>query len=220
VTQPVPPILASRLPKNEIRNLIAALTVTDYAPQGWPVVWTVDPIPILGLVNDTLGAYLELSINAYRSVGVDDYRQKFNTETNALDSVYYGLRLFTLSMDCRSFAPDIPAWDILESIRLRMNNPRSVTANQVFKATGLSWIRSHPMVALNTYDKETDTDNRMIWRAVLDVEFSWASRAQVTDDAGSWIQTVGDVPFDSPTGTSSIPGTLYNADGTPYPVEG
>jgi hypothetical protein len=216
VTSPQQPIVSPRLPKDAIQKLIFQCTVTDWAPQGWRVLWAVDPLPMEGLRNNAMGAYIELSINSYRSNGVDDYRQAFNATTGLLQSVYYGLRQFTLTVDCRSFAPHIPAWDILESIRIRMNNPRSVTANAVFQATGLSWIRTHPTISLN-YAEKGDVDNRMIWRQTMDIEFSWLSYAQVQDDLGYTIETVGSVPSDSPPGTNDVTGTLFNPDGNPWP---
>jgi hypothetical protein len=206
----------SRIPRGAIAGLIRALTVTDWSPTGWEVVWQSEPLPFEGLRNGTLGAYIELGIKSYRSVGVDDYRQAYNPATGALVSVYYGLRLFTLTIDARSFAEEIPAWDVIESIRLQLNNPRSVTARIFLAKTGLSWIRSHPAQSLNYVD-ESVVDNRMIWRMVLDVEFSWLSAAQVTDDAGGWIATVGADEAGKPQGSNDVTGTLYGPDGNPWP---
>jgi hypothetical protein len=194
----------SRIPRDAIAALIRALTVTDWSPTGWEVVWQTEALPFEGLRNGTLGAYIELGIKSYRSVGVDDYRQVYDPASGALKSIYYGLRMFTLTIDARSFAEEIPAWDVIESIRLRLNNPNSVTARAFFARTGLAWVRSHPAQSLNYVD-EGVVDNRMIWRMVLDVEFSWLSAAQVTDDAGNWISTV------------DVTGTLYDPDGNPWP---
>jgi hypothetical protein len=205
---PVPPIKLSRLPRAELAALIQALTVTDYAPEGWPVIWQVDPLPFVGLVNDTLGAYIELGISAFRGIGVDDYRQVLLEDEVTNASVFYGLRAFTLTLDCRSFAPDIPAWDILEGVRLQLGSPKSATVQQVFPKSGLAFVRTHPTVNLNYVDKG-DADNRMIWRALMDVELTWLSKAQTTDDPGRTIATVG-AP-DSPEGTAVIPGTISPA---------
>jgi len=206
----------SRIPRDAIASLIRALTVTDWSPTGWEVVWQTEPLPFEGLRNGTLGAYIELGIKSYRSVGVDDYRQVYDPVSGALKSVYYGLRMFTLTVDARSFAEEIPAWDVIESIRLRLNNPGSVTARAFFARTGLAWVRSHPAQSLNYVD-ESVVDNRMIWRMVLDVEFSWLSAAQVTDDAGGWIATVGADEATKAPGSNDAPGTLYDPDGNPWP---
>ena len=206
----------SRIPRDAIRELIAKLTVTDWSPDGWSVAWQVEHLSFEGLRNDSVGAWIELGINSYRSAGVDDYRQQFNPSTQSNQSVLYGLRRFTLTLDARSYSIEVPAWDVLEAIRLRLNNPGSVTVKQALAQHGLSWIRTHPTVSLN-YSEKGDVDNRMIWRSTMDVEFSWLSYAQVTDDPGSVIETVGDVENDSPDGTNLVTGTLLNPDGTPVP---
>ncbi len=209
---PIPPVRMRRLPREPLKDFIGDLTITDSAPTGWPVVWEVDPLPFLGLVNDTLGAYIELSIPTDRSIGIDDYRQAFDEETETYTSVYYGLRAFTLTLDCRSYAPHIPAIDILESVRLRLINPRSVTAKNFFAAQGLSLIRVHPGINLSVGGKG-DADNRMIWRRAMDVEFNWLSTAVATDDPGYIFRTAGDVPPDSPLGTNRIEGTILGKRG-------
>lgn len=204
-----------RLPKDALLSLISDLTVTDWSPNGWPVVWEVDPIPLLGIQNDTLGAFIELSVNSYKSVGVDELKSEFSVELDALQSVYYGLRQFTLTLDCRSFAAHIMAIDILESVRLRINNPGTVLTNQYFTNNGLSWIRSHPTVKLPG-DYQV-ADSRMTWRASIDIEFSWLSAAQVPVNGGI-IETVGPVPNNSPIGTNDVTGVISNPDGNPWPT--
>lgn len=205
---PVPPIRGPQLPRDAIKNLITTLTVTSWAPTGWSVIWSTEQEPFEGIRNDTLGAWIELGISAYRSLGQDDYRQQFNATTNAFESAYYGLRMFTLTIDVRSFDSDVPAWDVIESIRLRLNNARSVTARALLQAVNLAVVRIHPSQSLN-YVERGDIDNRMIWRQVMDIEFTWLSAAQVTDDPGAWIQTVD--------GGGTIPGTIYDPSGNPWP---
>ena len=201
----------TRLPLGAIKELISALTVTDYAPDGWSVLWANQPFEFEGLRNDTLGAWIELNIQGFKSKGVDDFRSEYNPTSDALDSVFYGLRMFTLSVNCQSYAPDIPAWDILEAIRLRVNNPGSTIVNGILKPNGLSWIRSHPIVTL-PIDKQA-ADTRVTWRAVLDIEFSWLSAAQATRQGG-FISTIGQSEIDAPQGSNDIPGTLLNPDGS------
>jgi hypothetical protein len=213
VTAPNPPIVMSRLPRGAIAELISALTVCDFAPTGWEVVWQTEPLPFEGLRNDTPGAYIELGVNSFRSIGVDDYRQQeSDANPDVLESVFYGLRAFTLVLDCHSFAPSVPAWDILEGIRLQLCNPRSVTCRATWNAAGLAFLRAHPTVNLN-YTGKGDVDNREISRSTMDVELSWLSAAQVVDDPGTTIGTMGDVPDDSPDGTANIPGTFSNTNG-------
>ena len=166
----------TRIPTGAIKELISTLTVTDWAPNGWSVIWANEKLPFEGLRNGTLGAYVEMTITNFLSKGVDDYRSQYNPTTETLESAYYGLRIFTLSLDCRSFAYECPSFDILEAIRLRMNNPDATIVNSYLQPNGLSWIRSHPMISLPP-DK-ADVDTRMIWRHVLDVEFGWLSAAQ------------------------------------------
>jgi hypothetical protein len=212
-----PPIALRRLPRQAIKDLISDLSVSDFAPNGWPVIWQLEPLPFLGLVNDTLGAYIELGVRGYRAVGIDDYRQVTVGSPPVYTSVFYGLRAFTLTLDCRSFAADVPAWDILEGIRLQMGNPRSVRSNQTFLSTGLAFLRTHPTVSLN-YAEKGDVDNRMIWRSVMDVDLSWLSAAQVVDDSGTTIGTVGTVPANSPDGTNNVGEVVKNPDGSPWPT--
>ena len=200
----------------ELKRLIWQLTVTDWAPKGWEVIWLHEPLPFEGLRNGSLGAYVELNITNFKSRGVDDYRQALVTPPPTippappaipyLASAMYGLREFTLSMDCRSFSLDAPAFDILEAVRIRLNNPRSILVNSTLQSNGLAWIRSHPIITLPA--EKQDIDNRMIWRNVLDVEFGWLSAAQETDDQGGYIETVGDDEKDNPAGSNDIPGTI------------
>lgn len=204
---PVPPVDIPGFPHKPLADLIRRLTTTVWAPDGWQVVWNTEPLPFTGLVNGTLGAYIELGIRSSRPVGVDDYRDEYDEETQTNSYVYYGLRRFTLVLDCRSFAPKVPAWNILETLRLRLNNPRALTSRLALQAMGLTIIRFQPSVSLNYVDKG-DVDTRMVTREVVDVELGWLSAAQVTDDAGTTIGTVGSVPDDSPDGTNSIPGTI------------
>lgn len=211
---PVPPIRQTQLPREALKELVSSLTVTDWTPTGWSVVWDIESLPFEGLRNGTLGAYVELSISAYRSIGEDDYRQVFDPTTNALLSVYYGLRAFTLTIDARSFDYDVPAWDVLESIRLRMNNRRSATANVYLRENNLAWVRTHPTVSLN-YAEKGDVDNRMIWRQTMDIEFTWLSAAQVVDDPGNYLETVGASELGQPAGSNDIPGTIYDPAGNP-----
>ena len=138
----------------------------------------------------------------------------FDPTTNALLSVYYGLRAFTLTIDARSFDYDVPAWDVLESIRLRMNNRRSATANVYLRENNLAWVRTHPTVSLN-YAEKGDVDNRMIWRQTMDIEFTWLSAAQVVDDPGNYLETVGASELGQPAGSNDIPGTIYDPAGNP-----
>jgi hypothetical protein len=214
VAPPVPLIRMSRIPREAIRNLITTLSICDYAPEGWSVIYQVEPQPFEGLRNDTLGAWIELSIGAFRSVGEDDYRQTFDATTGAYLSVFYGLRVFTLTIDARSFAPEIPAWDVLESIRLQLNNRRSLTVNSLLQPANLAWVRTHPTVSLN-YAEKGDIDNRMIWRSTMDVELSWMSAAQVVDDSGAIIETVGQSQINAPPGSNDVGATILEPDGTP-----
>ena len=130
--------------------------------------------------------------------------------------MFYGLRQFTLTCDIRSLAPDIPAWDIAEVIRLRMNNPASIQVNQYLRPNNLSWIRTHPVVSLNFVPKNK-VDRRQQWRATMDIEFGWLSAAQDVSNPGGIIETVGSVPVDSPPGTNAPAGTIYNPDGNVWP---
>ena len=205
-----------RLPLDAILNLVAALTVTSWSPDGWQVFWKNDPLPFVGMQNDTLGAYLEMNITNFLSKGVDDYRQEYVEASDSLESVFYGLRIFTLSIDCRSFAPNVPAWDILETIRLQVNNPRSVTTNKTLAPNGLSWIRTHPIQTLPA--EAQDVDNRTVWRAVLDIEMSWLAAAQVVDDPGAYVTTIGESEIDAPAGSNDVPGVISNPDGNPWPT--
>lgn len=213
-----------RFPKKPLTELIQILTVCDWAPDGWDVRWVVDPLPMEGLRNDTLGAWIELSMTPTRSRGVDDYRQQWNPDVpvgGALQSVFYGLRQFTLTCDARSLAPDIPAWDILECVRLRMNNPASLQVNGILRPNNLSWIRTHPMVGLNFVPKNK-VDRRQQWRATMDIEFGWLSAAQDPTNPGGVIDTVGPVPTDSPAGTVNVGldagSVISNPDGNPWPT--
>lgn len=197
-----------------LKDLVSQLTVTDWAPDGWSVIWLHEPLPFEGLRNGTLGAYLELNISGFRSVGVDDYRQTWDPAANALSSVLYGLRRFILSIDCRSFSLECPAFDILEAIRLRINNPRSQSVETLMQANGLSWVRTHPMVTLAA--DATDVDLRMVWRNVMDVEFNWLSAAVSTEDEGGIIETIGQSQIGQPIGSNDVPGYLHNPDGSPH----
>ena len=216
VTLAGPPIAMPRLPLESIRLLLAALTVTTWSPDGWPVIYQNDPLPFIGPMNGGNGAYLELNVSGFRSVGVDDYRQDTDTTTGNLVSAYYGVREFTLSIDCRSFAQDVPAWDILEALRLQMNNPRSVTVRAALIAMGISLIRCHSIVTLSP--EKQDVDTRQIWRAVLDLEFNWLAKAQSVDDSGATIDTIGVVADDAPVGTNVVVGVVSNPDGNPWPT--
>ena len=62
-----------RFPKKPLAELIQLLTICDWAPDGWDVRWVVDPLPMEGMRNDTLGAWIELSMTPSRSRGVDDF---------------------------------------------------------------------------------------------------------------------------------------------------
>ncbi len=201
---------------HELKKLVWQLTRTDWAPNGWEVIWLHEPLPFEGLRNGALGAYVELNITNFRSLGEDDYRQAYIAASDSMQSTLYGLRIFTLSMDCRSFSLDAPAFDILEAVRVRLNNRRSAEVNEAMRSVGIAWVRSHPIVTLSA-DKQ-DVDLRMIWRNVLDVEFSWVSASFSTDDAGGYVKTVGVVPDGSPAGTNAIPGIIMNPDGHPWPT--
>lgn len=200
-------IKLSRLPIRQIQKFIESLTVTDWSPEGWSVIWVTDPQPFEGLRNNSLGAWIELSIKSYRSIGYDDYRTAYSVATNSIQSVLYGVRLFTLSIDVRSFSPSIPAIDIVESILLRVNNRQSVTANAFFTSNNLAWLGAKPSVSLN-YSEKNAVDSRKVWREVVDIEMSWISAAQTVDDQGNYIKTVGEVPVNSPIGTNDIQGTF------------
>lgn len=195
------------LPRADLKNLIAQLTRTNVAPKGCPVIWDGESVPFIGQVNGRPGAYIELDIMGYRSIGVDDYRQVFNPATLTMTSAMAGLRQFTLTLDCRSYDGDTPAFDILEVVRLRLNNLRSVTARQALQAANLSVVKIQPMVEL-----AEKADTRFVWRSSLDVIFNWASNDVAADDGGEIIATVATVagapPAVSPVGTNKITGQL------------
>ncbi len=200
-------VLATALPRADMLNLVQFLTRTNVAPKGYKVIWDGEPWTFMGANNGRPGAFIEISISNFRSMGVDDYRQEFDEATLTMTSVLCGVRQFTLTLDCRSYDGNIPSFDILEVIRLRLNNPRNVTAKKQLQSVGLSVAKVHPMVEL-----PEKTDQRFVWRTSLDVVFNWASNDVTGDDGGEIIATVGTVagtpnPI-SPVGTNVITGTF------------
>jgi hypothetical protein len=198
---------ATSLPLADIKTLIAQLTRTNVNPKGYPVIWDGEPRPFVGQVGGKPGAWIELDIGSYRSRGVDDYRQTYDPATLTQSSAMVGLRQFTLTLDCRSYDGDTPSFDILEVVRLRLNNPHNVTARRALQAACLSIAKIQPMVELTE-----KADSRFVWRSAIDVVFNWTSNDIAADDGGEIIATVATVagkpnPI-SPLGTNVITGQL------------
>jgi hypothetical protein len=165
------------LPLYALQNL-----VTNLSDQT-PTILVGEPMPFLGVRDGRPGKYYELSITGYQSKGVDEYRSNMGTTpatANILYSSLNGVRAFTLQIKAESWDKFALAYDMLETVRLRL---RSVSAKYVLQNNGLALIGfPNGTVTIAAYSEA-------ISAAVLDVRFAYASTETATDDSGGTIAT-------------------------------
>lgn len=177
------------IPRAEILELVKG--VTKKAAR-----WDGDAEEQLGIWKSQESGYIELSISAYRSIGVDEYRQAFDAKTNQLSSTMSGVRVFTLTCKCRSFEMGEAPFDILEDLRLGL---RTNSARFILTGAGLALVDVPSLTVL----PPEEIDNRTAQVAVMDVRLAIAVNSdRAGDDAGGIIQTVNS--------GGKIPGTVTN----------
>lgn len=164
------------IPIEPLKCLVQALTCLD-------VVWETEPRPLLGAGSDGKRAYIMLSLMAYGSIGVDDYRQTFDEANDKIVSTISGNRLFTISMRCNSLSPELQPFDVLERVRVQL---RGVTAAATYAAQNMAFVRTESIVPL----RSQKVNNQALLCAVLDVTFSRAANSSATDDPGDYIAKV------------------------------
>jgi hypothetical protein len=190
VTQPGPQPALQPVPIDALRSLFGALS-------GCLVVWDAEQLPFAGANSSGPGAYVELSLVSYNAVGVDDYRQTYDSVANALQSQMYGYRVFTVSVIVRSFVPQTRPFDLAEQIRWRL---RTTSARGVYVPAGLALTTIGSMRVYTEIPNKGD-DHVTLWCAQFDVGFAKASCADPLDDPGAIIETVdsateGVIPVD------------------------
>ncbi len=122
--------------------------------------------------------------------GTHDFRKVFNEDTNKLDLIQAGIRLFTMSVMVESYDQDDNriALEYLEDVRDALDRPQILS---LFRTIGLTVRNIAPSIDLS----KTEEDH-MVSAASMDVFFAYANNVFSSDgkpglEPLDWIEQVG-----------------------------
>ena len=164
-----------RFPRAEIQELIVEITDA-------PVIWSEEPEPFLGVQNGKAAYWIELSIIATATKGVDEDRLEYDPINEVNDTTQISYRIYTMTVRVKSFSKDTPAFDVIDQVRRGL---RSVTAKQQYTEIGIAFVDWG-----KTVDLKPAADNRLTSESTLDVRIAWQVSADPGDNDGGWIETV------------------------------
>ncbi len=181
------------IPRAAIQDLIGGLS-------GFACYWDGD-----AQNYDT--TYIRLNVMAYRTIGVDEVREEYDSANDQIKTVLCGLRAFTLNIRVDSYSMNEPGYEILERIRRRL---RGGAAKQILREEGLALTKmTNPITDLDELG-----DNRPIYAAMWDVGMTFAVNEVDTQPQGGG-GYIKDAPATGTlTGTQHDPKTL-NIDPNP-----
>jgi len=154
--------VATSIPKEELRNLVASLADCDPSR----VLWDGEPVPFLGPDEEGRTGCFVLNVTATRAVGIDEETIEYGVE---VDSVLYtrvtysGVRVRTVQIRAEQY-DDEEGFDLLEDVRLGL---RSTEASDALRAAGLSL---HSLDDIQNIGGSAD--NRATTFANLDARFN------------------------------------------------
>lgn len=166
-----------RFPRGELQDLVAELTNV-------PVVWDNEPLPMVGQTNGQPGWWVQLSIIATKTKGIDEFRTTFDPTkvVNSTEQVSY--RVYTVQVTVTSYNEEIYSTDVVDQIRRGL---RSLTGKTQTQEAGLAFVEFGP-----SRDLPTDIDNREVTKSTMDVRLAWQVAIAPGDDDGGWIDSVAE----------------------------
>lgn len=186
----MPAVLPSpRLPKGQILALVQAIS-------GVQCVWSTAKRPQLGAQPGLEHAWIELTAQSWRGIGVDELRQVLNPVTNALDNMTIGQRAFTLVLKAKSLDLNLEAFDLLERVRFRI---RSAGARAIMVPT-LALVDLQPIQTFPESTYSVGAVSRVLLTASMDVRMACVVAAPQGDAGDGDFITVAPVPTPAPGG--------------------
>lgn len=181
MTQPVIP--SPRLPKERLLRLFRTIA-------GVSVVWNTRHRGLLGYPTAGETAWLLIGIQAWREVGVDDLRYKWNPATETNDETVVGQRQFTVDVKAFSMSEKLEAFDLCERVRFRL---RSQTAREIMipilSLRDIQPIQQPPAM-------EATKGGHIVLRADMDVRMNCVVGADPNDAGGG--NTIGSAQVADP----------------------
>lgn len=138
------------------------------------------------------GARMIIDVEHVHRWGDEDVLSDYDTTNNCNTVTIGGQRTYIVSFRIDSFDFDIPAYEQLEQMCLKLRRSSTIDA---LDAMGLAYARRHDTIPL-----DVNADNRPIFAAVVDVEFNWAASQTDETSFGGIIRSVNSTAGDDTVG--------------------
>jgi hypothetical protein len=180
-------------PRAEIRDLIQELTDTK-------VLWDNEPLPFMGQINGGAGYWVELSVKATNTKGIDENRVAYDPVNQINGTTQISYRLYTMTVRVTSNNELIYAMDVMDQIRRGL---RSLTAQGEFVNMGVAFVDWGASI-----DLPKPADNRTTTESVMELRVAWQVSADPGDADPNIIEGIGTVVAETPSDLTGITGSL------------
>jgi hypothetical protein len=166
-------------------------------PEGY-LFWAGDPEPFPGPVNGLPSNIIEMNVDSVRTLGTEDVLKQYDPVSDALQITYSSNCIYMVSFKLTSYSYDFPAYDQLRKLCLRLRRQENLDA---LNAINMGYCQHFDII-----DLEVIADQRELYCATVDVEFSGITSETDVTASGGVIATIGG--WSGPVGaTNGIKGT-------------